>query len=242
MKRNIFLILASLIVIGSLAACSAVPAVSSTAAQVRTLSSNGEGEVYLVPDIAYVYVGVKADADDVATALSNNNVQANDISTAVQALGVEAKDIQTASFNVYPMQDYAYDGTISRSYYVVENTVYITVRDLTTLGTLLDAVVKSGANTINGITFDVANKDEAVAQARDLAIEKAMSEAEAIATASGVRLGDIQSISVYTNNYVTTTYDAKGGGGGMTAEYASVPVSAGQLLITANASITYILK
>ena len=239
MKRNLFMVLASLVVIVSLAACSTTPAAAGLVPPVRSLSSTGVGEIYLVPDVAYVYVGVRADADEVSTALSNNNVQANAVAKAVKDLGVEAKDIQTTSFNVYPMQDYAPDGTISRYYYVVENTVYITVRDLSKLGTMLDAVVKSGANTINGITFDVQEKEAAIAQARDLAIKNAMAEAEAIASASGVKLGDLQNVSVWVNNTPTPMYDAKGGA--MSAA-SNVPISAGQMVISATANMNYDIK
>jgi uncharacterized protein len=239
MKRNILVVLASILVIGVLAACSTTPAAAGNAPVVRTLSSSGTGEVYLVPDVAYIYVGVKADAENVSDALNKNNTQANAVAKALKDQGVEAKDIQTTSFNVYPMQDYAPDGTISRSYYVVENTVYITVRDLTKLGTLLDAVVKSGANTINSISFDVQNKDAAMAQARDLAIANARAEAESIAKASGVKLGDLQYVSAYTNNVPTPMYDAKGGS--MSAA-TNVPISAGQLVISASASMTYEIK
>lgn len=239
MNRKLLIALASLLVIVSLAACSTTPAVTGTTPQIRTLSSSGTGEVYLVPDVAYVYVGVRADADDVSTALSNNNVQANAVAQAVQDLGVEAKDVQTTSFNVYPMQDYAPDGTISRNYYVVENTVYITVRDLTKLGTLLDAVVTSGANTINGITFDVQDKESANAQARDLAIQNAIAEAQSIADASGVRLGELQNVNVYVNSTATSMYDAKGG---YMSAVSNVPISAGQMVISASASMTYEIK
>ncbi|MHB8089019.1 MAG: SIMPL domain-containing protein [Anaerolineaceae bacterium] len=239
MKKNLLVVLASILVIVSLVACSTTPAAAGNAPMVRTLSSSGTGEVYLVPDVAYIYVGVKADADDVSTALDNNNAQANAVAQALKDQGVEAKDIQTTSFNVYPMQDYGMDGTISRSYYVVENTVYITVRDLSKLGTLLDAVVKSGANTINSISFDVQDKAEAMVQARDMAIANAIAEAQSIAQASGVKLGDLQYVSAYTNNVPVPMYDAKGGS--MSAA-ANVPISAGQLVISASASMTYEIK
>lgn len=238
MKRTIGILLTSILLIGSLAACTVTAA---PAPQVRTINAYGTGEVYLVPDLAYVYVGVRADADDVSTALNTSNVQSGKVADAVKALGVEAKDIQTTNFNVYPMTDYGPDGTISRKYYVVENTIYITVRDLSKLGTLLDSVVRSGANTINGISFDVSNKDQALSQARDLAIAKAKADAEGIATAAGVTLGDLQNINVSTSGGTVPVYEGKGGGGVM-ASASTVPVSAGQLLITANANLTYAIK
>jgi uncharacterized protein len=240
MKQKFVMIVASLLVIFSLTACFTIPASTANTPQIRTLSSSGTGEVYLTPDVAYVYIGVRVDADEVSTALANNNIQAQAVADAVSALGVDKKDIQTTSFNVYPMTDYGPDGSITRKYYVVENTVYITVRDLGKLGKLLDSVVRSGANSINGITFDVQDKETALAQARDLAIQKAISEAQSIASASGVKLGDLQSVNVYTSGGPTPLYEGKGGGG--VAASASVPVSAGQLVITVNANLVYELK
>ena len=61
--------------------------------------------------------------------------------------------------------------------YTVNNTVYVTVRDLQVLGKLLDVVVRSGANSINGITFDVVDKSRAISEARRLAVESARSQA-----------------------------------------------------------------
>lgn len=240
MKRIIVLMLTAALMLGTLAAC-ASPVVTGTTPQVRNLSASGNGEVYLVPDLAYVYVGVRSDADDVATALNKNNVQAQSIADSIKAFGVETKDIQTTNFNVYPMTDYTPNGEISRKYYVVENTVYITVRDLTKLGSLLDAVVRAGANSINSISFDVANKDQALAQAREKAIENARAQAKDIASAAGVTLGELQSISISTTGGTVPIYEGKGGGAAYAAD-SSVPVSAGQLMISVDAYLVYAIK
>jgi uncharacterized protein YggE len=238
MKRPISLLIVSILIIASLAACTNAPA--ATTPPLRTINANGTGEVYLVPDLAYVYVGVRVDADEVSAALNTSNVQAGKVADAVKALGVETKDIQTTNFNVYPMTDYGPDGTITRKYYVVENTIFITVRDLAKLGTLLDSVVRSGANTFNGISFDVSDKDKALSQARDLAIADARAEAEGIASAAGVKLGDLQTVNVSTSGGTVPIYEGKGGGARNAA--STVPVSAGQLLITVSANLTYEIK
>lgn len=240
MKKTLLVVAVSAIAILSLAACAKSPLVVSTNPQSRMLTAQGQGQVYLVPDVAYINIGVRVDADEVSAALSENNIQANEISKALQGMGVEAKDIQTSSFNVYPMQDYGMDGQISRKYFVVENTVYITVRDLTKLGKMLDVVVRTGANTINGISFDVVDKTAALAQARDMAIAKARAEAEAIAASAGVKLGELQSVNVYTSGVTIPTFDAKGIGGGGAG--STVPVSAGQLMITVDANVSYTIK
>jgi uncharacterized protein YggE len=240
MKKSLLLIVVSGLLMGLLAGCAQAPITVTSAPTMRTINAAGHGEVYIVPDLAYIYVGVQSDADEVSDALNKNSAQAQAVADAVKAQGVDVKDIQTASFNVYPMTDYDMNGQVSRKYYVVQNTVYITVRDLSKLGVLLDAVVRSGANNINSISFDVQNKDAALEQARDMAIAKARAEAEAIAKASGVTLGDLQTVNVYTSNSATPVYDAKGGGAA--AMNSQVPVSAGQLVITADANLVYEIK
>jgi Uncharacterized conserved protein len=240
MKQKLWILLSGLLVVGLLAACSSSPAVAATAAAgtPRTLVATGTGEVYITPDIAYINVGIHTEADTVTAALSDNNTQAKAITDTLTGMGVDVKDIQTTSFNVSPMTNYANDGSISRKYYAVDNSVYVTVRDLSALGKLLDAVVASGANTINGITFDVKDKNAANEKARDLAIQQAKTDAASIAKSAGVSLGDLQNISINTGgSTVYPMYDsAKAIGGG------AVPVSAGQLLISVDATLTYIIK
>lgn len=238
MKKSVLLVVVSVVAMFVLAACGTTQV--NTAPQARTLAAQGNGQVYIVPDIAYINVGVRVDADEVSDALAANNVQANAIAEALSKLGVDKADIQTSSFNVYPMQDWGPDGQISRKYYVVENTVYITVRDLAKLGSLLDTVVSSGANTINGISFDVLDKSAAEAEARDLAIADAKKEAEAIAAATGVKLAEIQSVNVYTSGVSVPVYENKGIGGGVYD--AAAPISAGQLKISVDANIVYVIK
>lgn len=239
MKRILSILIAGLILVGALSACTTTPIDVTTSPMTRTLSSTGLGEVYMAPDIAYINIGVHTEADEVSTAMSENSAQAQSVSSALQALGVDAKDIQTTNFSIYPMTRYDNMGQISGTYYSVDNSVYVTVRDLSSLGKLLDAVVQSGANTINGISFDIQDKEAAVAQARDLAIADAKTQAEAIANAAGVKLGDLQSISISENGSYSPVYDGKGGAYVSSAE---VPVSAGQLLVSVNAYMTYEIK
>jgi len=241
MKKSMLLVVISLVAVFVLAACGTTQ-VTNTVQQVRTISAAGSGYVYIVPDIAYINIGVRVDADEVSAALAANNVQANAIAEALAGMGVDKADIQTSNFNVYPMQDWGPDGQISRKYYVVENTVSVTVRDLAKLGKLLDTVVSSGANTINGISFDVQDKTAAEAEARDKAIADAKLEAEAIAAAAGIKLGDLQSVNVYTSGVVYPVYETKGLGGGAGAAGAAAPVSAGQLKVSVDANLVYEIK
>jgi uncharacterized protein YggE len=205
------------------------------------LNTVGQGKVYLVPDLAYIFIGVHSEADSVANALKDNNTQAQAIQKALIDQGVDPKDIQTSAFNVYPQQQTDAKGEPGKMVYVVENTVNVTVRDLSKLGVLLDKVTSSGANSIHGIQFDVKDKQKALAEARKQAIDDAKRQASELAQAAGVQLGAIQNMNVYTGGQPTPLYQGKGGSFSMAAD-SSVPVSSGQLLVTAEANINFEIK
>lgn len=243
-KFSVLSIIVLLIGALTLAGCALFQAPQQTAApaNVRTLSVNGTGKVVLVPDIAYINIGVHTEAADVSSSLSNNNDLATAISNALQAEGVELKDIQTSNFNVYPMQQYDNMGQATGTVYVVDNTVSITVRDLSKLGKLLDVAIRSGANNIYGITFDIADRESALASARDLAIKDAQSKAQAVAGVAGVQLGEVQAIVATDSSYVQPYSGYGMGGGGASGLETSVPVSAGQLIITYDVNLTYAIQ
>jgi hypothetical protein len=154
-KKHVFTFIALLLVatIG-LSACTMLPvqpadatneSAQSDSAPLRTLSVTGTGKVMLVPDLAYINIGVRSEAQDVSSALAANNAQATAITDAIKATGVEEKDLQTANFNVYSIQQYDQMGQPSYVSYSVENTLYVTVRDLTKLSQVLDAALSAGA-------------------------------------------------------------------------------------------------
>jgi uncharacterized protein len=209
-------------------------------AQPRTLSVSGDGTIYLTPDIANIYIGVHTEDPVIATAVGNNNAQTQALVDALKNAGVAEKDIQTSNFSVYSTMSYdKMTGQTTGSTYAVDNTVYITVRDLSKLGTLLNTAVATGANNINSISFDVADKTAAMAQARQKAMEKARSLATELAQTAGVKLSEIQNIS-YSDTSPIMYYGM--GGGGSAAPNASVPIQPGQTQISATVSVIYTIK
>jgi uncharacterized protein YggE len=245
MKKN--LIAFALLIVLLLSACTAPVQSEQPAApaqqqsgqtQIRTISVNGSGQVTLAPDLAYVYIGVRSQAANVADALSDNNEKAQAIAASLQEMGIETKDIQTSSFNIYPQQNYGPTGEMLDTVYVVDNTVYVTVRDLQSLGQLLDVVTRSGANSVNGISFDVNDKSQAISEARRLAVESARAQAEEMAAVAGVELGELQTMNVYTSSPVMSTYEGKGAA----MDASSVPISAGQMIVRVEVNAVYVIR
>jgi uncharacterized protein YggE len=241
MNKKIGILITALILLLGLAACA--PAAQAGAnAPIPQISVTGSGIVYVVPDIAYINVGVRSQGDTVALAMAANNAQATAIKDTLVAQGVDEMDIQTSSFNVYPQSDYDYQGVITRTYFSVENNVYVTVRNLDNLGVILDAVASSGANTIYGISFDVVDKTEAQTSARQLAVDSAKVQAQELAQAAGVTLGDI--ITITSSYSYPNTYGSYGIGGGGAAYAISeaVPIASGQIQVSADVTMAFEIK
>jgi len=207
----------------------------------RTIAVNGTGNVYADPDVAYINIGVHTQNADPKAALASNTSQAQAVIDALKEIGVADKDIQTSNFNVYPSTQYGPNGEMLDTIYMVDNTVYVTVRDLTKLGEMLDTVVSSGANNINGITFDILDKETLAAEARKKAVEDAQKQAQDIADAAGIQLGELMYVNVYYSGTTYPQYEGKGGGGGYSSTI-SVPVSAGRMVISAEVNMTYKIK
>lgn len=203
----------------------------------RTLNVSGSGKAVLTPDIAYVNIGVRVEDSNAAKAVSANNEQAATVIAAISQLGVDEKDIRTTNFSIYPQQEYDPQGKpTGKITYIVENSVHVTVRDLDTIGELLDAAVQSGANMINGIQFDVADKTMALSTARQAAVAAAKAKAEELADAADVSLGDVQTITERSDSYPVPMYERAAVS--MVAESA-VPISPGQMELTIEVHMVY---
>lgn len=239
MKTKLIFLLSVLVLGALLTACTPSTITVENQPSPRVITVTGTGMITMTPDLAYIYIGVQTEDASATVAMELNNTQAQAVIDEIKSFGVEAKDIQTTNFSIYPNPVYDEFYNEIGVTYVVSNTVYVTMRDLAQLGDLLDAVVRSGANSINGISFDVADKSEAISQARLAAVEDARQQADELAGAAGVEIGEVQSISYYDSTpSVYLEYaraDAAYGGN-------SVPMEAGSMQLTTYVTIVYELK
>ena len=207
--------------------------------ELAVITVTGLGGVYVVPDICYINVGVRSQGATVTEAIAVNNELAKSIQASLLSQGIDEKDIQTSNFNVYQQSDYDNQGNPVNTYYSVENTVYVTVRQIESLGEVLDAVARGGANNIYGVNFDVQDNSEALSTARVLAVQSAQAQALELALAAGVELGDLISIDSSTTSADLFYGYGMGGGGGM-AE--SVPIASGQIPVNTQVLMTFAIK
>ena len=235
-KSTLFAAIAILALV--LSACGSANSASPIAT--RTISVNGTGTVYLTPDIAYINIGVHTENAEVGLAVNNNSQKSQAVIKAIKDLGVADKDIQTTNFSVINSVQYDPNtGVQTGMTYTVDNTVVVTMRDMAKLSDLLDGAIKAGANNINSVVFDIAEKSAAVQEARLLALKNAKDLATELTSGLGVTLGAVQSLSFYDNS--PSPYFGIGGES-MSSGTSTTPINPGQMQLTVNVSISYEIK
>jgi uncharacterized protein YggE len=159
------------------------------------LSVSAQAEASRVPDVATLSTGVVTQAADANAALRANAAQMAKVVATIKGAGIAEKDIQTSGINVSPQYRYAENQPPTITGYQAGNTVNIKVRDIGKLGEVLDALVASGANQVNGPSFEIDEPEAVYDEARRAALEKAKARAEMYAKSLGMKVRRIVSIS-----------------------------------------------
>ena len=160
----------------------------------RTITVTGTGLVRGTPDVLELVVGVKTRAPSAVEALNRNNTQTRRVIDVLRDAGVEDDDLQTTNLSIAPFYDE--DGTNLEGY-TVSNQLSASIRDLDKAGDVIDAATEVAGNEIvvNGVFFSFDDNTELVAKARTDAVKRARLQAEQLAAAAGVELGDLLSLT-----------------------------------------------
>lgn len=206
-----------------------------------TVSVSGHGEVNVPPDTASVAIGVDVIQPTLSEAQAEASSQAATLIDALKGAGIADADIQTSYFSVNILRDYSENGdpTAITGFEIV-NQLQVTVRDTGTLGELLDAAVKAGANSIDGISFYVDDETAAASKARIEAVADARTKAEELAKASGMTLGPLVTIAEGVAPPVSPLYAPMATGGAEMKQ--ATPVETGSTTISVDVQVTYALK
>lgn len=159
------------------------------------LEVSAQAEAKRIPDVATISAGVVTQAMDANAAMRANAVQMDKVMAAIQAAGIAQRDIQTSGINLNPQYKYVENQNPTIIGYQANNTVNLRVHDIAKLGKVLDALVASGANQVNGPSFEIDQPEPVLDEARRAALDKAQARASMYAKALGLRVRRIVSIS-----------------------------------------------
>lgn len=238
MKRMIT-VLVSLMLLLSLAA----PALAEGGSP--TVQVSGNATVALAADTAVIQLGVNTRKESVQEAQSENAALMNAVIEAIKAAGVAEKDVITSRFNVFSSYEYRtgpLGQEIRTPYYEVQNTVSVTIHDMSLIGKVLDDAMAAGANTSYGITFSSTEENEAYLKALARAYEDAEKKAQVLCAAAGKTLGELTLIDATRNSAdygILNVYNAKG-----TAEDARADTSilSGDVSVSATVTLEFAIK
>ncbi len=205
----------------------------------RTITVSGSGQVYGTPDIAYITLGVDQKDEDASAAIDSANTTLAAIVSALTDAGVAEADVQTSSYNIYPEDviDPASGQPTGSRVYHVNLAVNVTIRDINNVGAVITAGLGAGANSIQSLSFGIADTKSLESEARKAAVADALDRAQQLAAATGVTLGEPVIVSETFNSPVSPILNRAGGGFAM--DMAAPQINAGQLSVGITVNITY---
>lgn len=234
-------------------------------APVEGITVVGFGEAKGPPNIARANVGVEIRALTADAAMREVNTKIGDVISSLKQLGVVDTDLRTQGVSLHfereepprPLLESAPSlgaagkpaprpgreaptepqapPVAQQGHYRATNTLEVTIRDLAKVGEALGKASVAGANLMFGLEFDIEDRTQLEAQARQKAVQDARARAEGLAQLSGVRLGRVLSIS-------ETSSSQPGPQPMLMSRSEAMPVERGELTVTSAITMIYALS
>ncbi|MDI6854230.1 MAG: SIMPL domain-containing protein [Deltaproteobacteria bacterium] len=177
-------------------------AAEARAQEAATIEVEGEGEVLAKPDIAHLTLAVETQAPQVEEARAVNARASEALLKAVKGMLKDDEKIQSVSYQVYPVYQQREKSQAGQKVKTTEVAGYkashffrVELRDLSRIGQIADAALKSGASRVQGPYFDHSQKDKLQQQAAVLALKRARELAEALAQSAGLKVMRLKKLS-----------------------------------------------
>lgn len=149
-------------------------------------------EVEIAPDRAVLTFTVETRARTAAAAGTENaRIQAAVLDT-LRRVGIASAQLKTQGVSINPEYEYPREGgrpTVVG--YQAQNSIQVEVRQISLIGTVIDAGLSRGASNVGGLRFFAASTEAATREALRKAVFRARADADAIADAAGGRVGGV---------------------------------------------------
>jgi uncharacterized protein YggE len=222
----------------------------------RSIQVSGTAVVNVRPDRALIQLGVQSNGRTPDEVQARNAATIKNVIKAVKALGVDAKDISTDWYVIEPLYE-DYDSLHIKGYRIY-NVVSITMRAVDKTSTAIGAAFQAGANQVVNVEFYTSELRKYRDQAREMAMKAASEKANALTQAAGANTDCVLNINenswsyfngrnwwnggnnqnLWTQNAVQNVQPAAN----ETPSSDDNPVSAGQISIRAEVSVSFALK
>ncbi len=208
--------------------------------QVPQISISGEGKVKITPDIAVIQLGVQNNGKDAKEVKTLNDVTIDKVIKYIKKFGIPTADYQTTQMSLY--KNYDYD---KKKYsYQANQTICVTLKDISKYDAFMMDVMDTGINVINGVEFKSSKMETYETEARKKAILNAKKKADDyVSVLPGQKVGKAILISdnSYTN-YPRPVYMAKGLMAEASADMPRETLAVGEIEIICNVSVSFVLE
>jgi len=206
------------------------------------LDVSATGRTTRVPDVATIRSGVVTQSATAAAALAENADRMGRVLAALKKAGVAPRDIATANVSLSPQYRYENNVPPVITGYQASNSVSVRFRDVAKSGAILDALVKQGANQIDGPSLSLDNPDAALDEARVSAVKIARARAETYAKAAGMSVVRIISIGENGENAGSPPAMPQFRMLKASADSAPTQIVSGETDVTVSLNVRFLLK
>jgi uncharacterized protein YggE len=171
----------------------ASPAAERPAASVIEVSA--ESRIEVPADLALLDFGVVTRAASAAAAAQENSARMERLTAALRkTLGSDGV-LRTGAYSIRPVYAPSREQNAPQiTGYEAVNSVHVTIKTMTRVGSTIDAAVEAGANQVQRLAFTLADDREPRRRALAAAAVDAREKAQTLATALGVQLMGVRSV------------------------------------------------
>ncbi|MEO4006098.1 SIMPL domain-containing protein [Flavobacterium sp. CAU 1735] len=197
---------------------------------------SGEGKIKVTPDYVIISVGVENTGDQAADVKKKNDIAIDAVIKYLKKAKLPESDYQTKQVQLNKTYDYEK----KKHYFVANQTISITLKDLSKYDTMMLGLVDSGINVINGVDFRSTKVAEYESQARVRAVQNAKTKAQDYAGALNQKMGKAVLVTDNSSTYYPRPYMAAMKMSADT-EMSRETLAIGEIEVTANVTINYAL-
>ncbi len=204
---------------------------------------SGTAQVSVSADRAQIDLAVETEGETADEAARSNAARMDRVIQALRGSDFSNLVIETHGYGLQPRYRRPASGQdpspeIDR--YRAVNNVRVTLTQIERVGELLDAAIGAGANRVSSLRFDARDTEPARLEALRGAVEQAEAQAQAIASALGVRLGP--PLEVRGGAQAPTPPLAMAATRAMAMEAAPTPIEPAEQTVTASVTIRYAIE
>ena len=159
------------------------------------ITVTGEALISAEPDQAQLDIGVVTQARTAPEASKANAERVTRVLSEVKKLLGRTDEVKTSGYSLTPAYRYPQGGKPEIVGYNASNTLRIKTMSLDLVGRLIDTAMQAGANNVNRLVFTLKDEQAAQLEALRAASLKAKNKAEVIATALGLKVVKITSVT-----------------------------------------------